>query len=388
MEKIYKGKGNSKDYEHSLEFLNEVFFSDDDSEDKRDFVTLLPKLYKEGCYHCENNLIVSVDGKWKGAVGLYCNDMNVNGHEIKCAGIGNVAVALDARGKGYMKECMQMTMCDAVKSGADFAILGGQRQRYAYFSFEPAGVSYKFSFNDRNLEHVFGLDYNSGLETVKVTENADDALDFIEEAYNKNSLKFIRDRAKLFDILSSWRQTAYAFKRGEKFVGYCVFNHENDYVAEVKAADKTEFKNMLPDILKVSGQERITFNIPAFETDYVECLSDICEGFHLEHCAMMSVLNWKKFISAAFDLQAAYKRLCDGKASFIVHGYKKDEAFTVTVKDNKVSVTDGAEDAIELTHREAMHLFLGLYSPKRAKLDANTAQWFPLEFSVLDTDKV
>ena len=103
MEKIYKGKGNSKDYEHSLEFLNEVFFSDDDPEDKRDFVTLLPKLYKEGCYHCENNLIVSVDGKWKGAVGLYCNDMNVNGHEIKCAGIGNVAVALDARGKGYMK---------------------------------------------------------------------------------------------------------------------------------------------------------------------------------------------------------------------------------------------------------------------------------------------
>ena len=84
MEKIYKGKGNSKDYEHSLEFLNEVFFSDDDPEDKRDFVTLLPKLYKEGCYHCENNLIVSVDGKWKGAVGLYCNDMNVNGHEIKC----------------------------------------------------------------------------------------------------------------------------------------------------------------------------------------------------------------------------------------------------------------------------------------------------------------
>ena len=81
-----------------------------------------------------------------------------------------------------MKECMQMTMCDAVKSGADFAILGGQRQRDAYFSFEPAGVSYKFSFNDRNLEHVFGLDYNSGLETVKVTESADDALDFIEEA--------------------------------------------------------------------------------------------------------------------------------------------------------------------------------------------------------------
>ena len=40
MAEIYRGPGSEKDYQHSLDFLNDVFFSDD--EEVRDFLTLLP----------------------------------------------------------------------------------------------------------------------------------------------------------------------------------------------------------------------------------------------------------------------------------------------------------------------------------------------------------
>ncbi len=386
MSNIYKGPGNSTDYVHSLEMLNEVFFSEE--ENPRNFLELLPKLYKEEYNHCENNLIVSEDGKWKGAVGLYFDEVDCVGNKLICGGIGNVAVTTDCRGKGYMQDCMQMAMDRIIERDADFSVLGGQRQRYEYFSFEPAGTEYHFTFNKQNLKHVFSQDYVSKLTAVPVTADDKEYIEFIKELYNSNPDKFIRPDNKFYDYLKSWCQYPYVFKDGDKLVGYCLYDGSMNFVVEIKAVSLDYFKEMIPAILIESKKQSVKFEFPIYEKEYIQYLTDICEGMSFDNSSSLTVLNWKRFIKAYLELKATYTPLSDGSASFLIHGYKKDEQFTITVKDNKITFTDDAVDPLELSHKEAMALFCSLYSIKLYELPANVAQWFPLHWYIHPADKV
>ncbi len=386
MSAIYKGPGNSKDYDHSLEFLDYVFFSEE--ENPRSFIKLLPKLYKKEYNHCENNLIVSIDGKWKGAVGLYFDDVDVMGNRLVCGGIGNVAVDKDCRGEGYMQDCMQMSMDRIIQRDADFSVLGGQRQRYGYFSFAPAGYEHHFTFNKQNLKHVFGSDYSAELEGEEVSADNREALAFIKKLYESNPDKFIRPDDKLYDYLKSWRQRPFIFKEDGKPVAYCVFDMGLENIVEIKAINTDYFKKLIPSAFVLSGNERINLELPLYEKDYIEYLSQVAEGHSIDHSSSLTVLNWKRFVKAYFELKASYTPLCDGSVSFLIHGYKKDEAFTLTVKDGKPGISDEIYNPIELTHHEAVAFFFSLYSIKNYDLPAEIAPWFPLHWYIHPSDKV
>lgn len=387
MAEIYKGPGNSTDYQHSLDMLNEVFFAEEE-EPRRDFLSLLPKLYKTEYNHCENNLIVSEDGVWKGAVGLYFDEVDCAGNKLICGGIGNVAVTKDCRGKGYMQDCMQMSMDRLIERDADFSVLGGQRQRYEYFSFEPAGAEHHFNFNKKNLEHVYGKDYVSKLTAVPVKEEDTQYIEFIKKLYESNPDKFLRPADKFYDYLKSWRANPYVFKDGDKLVAYCLYEHDMASITEIKAISFDYFKDLIPATFIASNKANVNYEFPLYEKEYIQYMSDVAEGHSFDHSSSLTVLNWKRFVKAHLDLKATYTPLCDGSASFIIHGYKKDEQFTITVKDNKITLSDDVMNPLELTHKEAMGLFFSLYSDKAYDLPANIAQWFPLHWYIHPADKV
>lgn len=386
MADIYKGPGKQKDYQHSLDFLNDVFFSEE--ENPRDFLSLLPKLYKEEYNHCENNLIVSVDGEWKGAVGLYFDDVDVLGNKLICGGIGNVAVGKDCRGSGYMQDCMKLSMDRLIERNADFSVLGGQRQRYGYFSFAPAGYEHHFTFNTQNLKHVFGSNYKAELTAVKVDENDTDSIEFIKKLYNSNPDKFLRPNNRFYEYLLSWRQIPYVFKDGDKTVAYCVFNGDMGAVVEIKAVSFEYFKKLIPSAFVLSGRKDLSFEFPLYEKEYIEYMSQIAEGHSIDHSSSLTVLNWKRFVKAYFELKASYTKLADGKMSFLIHGYKQDESFTICVNDGNVSFSDEAENPLELTHHEAMALFFSLFSIKTYDMPSGAASWFPLHWYIHPADKV
>ena len=137
-----------------------------------------------------------------------------------------------------------------------------------------------------------------------------------------------------------------------------------------------------------SKQTELNYEIPLFEKDYIQYLSDIAEGHSFSHSASLTVLNWKKFIKAHFDLKATYTDFCDGSMSFNIHGYKQDEQFTITIKDNKITFSDEVVNPMDLSHKEAIGLFFSLYSDKIYELKPNIAQWFPLHWYVHPSDKV
>ena len=167
---IYKGRTPIEEYDQLMAMLNHVFFLDDE-EPKRDFLSLLPKLYTNKEEACYNNICVMEDGVIKGAVGLYPLEVDAAGQKLKIGGIGNVAVARDARGSGHMVTCMNLCLEEMIKDGTDFSLLGGQRQRYGYFGYEPAGVGFNFDINEGNIYRNLGKDYAHPFTSRPMTED-------------------------------------------------------------------------------------------------------------------------------------------------------------------------------------------------------------------------
>ena len=73
---LYYGRGNDEENERLIAFLNEVFFTDDP--EGRDFLSLLPKCYKDKYRPAYNNFVVKDEsGNFRSAIGSFYNDMTV-----------------------------------------------------------------------------------------------------------------------------------------------------------------------------------------------------------------------------------------------------------------------------------------------------------------------
>ena len=97
---LYYGRGNDEENERLIAFLNEVFFTDDP--EGRDFLSLLPKCYKDKYRPAYNNFVVKDEsGNFRSAIGSFYNDMTVGDEQIKACCIGNVAVGKDYRSMSF-----------------------------------------------------------------------------------------------------------------------------------------------------------------------------------------------------------------------------------------------------------------------------------------------
>ena len=130
MSEIYKGRGNSAMHADFIDFINYVFGFNGNNQE---FIKLLPKLYKPEYLPCENNYVVTEDGKLKAAIGVFPRKLDVMGTVLKVDGVGNVAVHPYSRSKGYMRELLHTAVDEMIASGTDMSDLGGLRQRYGYF---------------------------------------------------------------------------------------------------------------------------------------------------------------------------------------------------------------------------------------------------------------
>ena len=155
---VTRGKGHREQFQELMDFLNLVFIC---GEPGKDMQALLPKLYDPKYSVCEDNYLVTENGKIKAAVGVYDHRLNVCGLNLYCRGIGNVAVHPCSRGKGYMTNLMEQAVEDMIRDGVDFSWLGGQRQRYNYFSYDHGGISFIYNVNQTNMRHHFGEEKNS-----------------------------------------------------------------------------------------------------------------------------------------------------------------------------------------------------------------------------------
>ncbi len=386
-EKLYYGRGKDCDNKKLLALIDDVFFSDD--EGGRDFLNLLPKIYHDEYRPAYNNFVVQdKTGEMRAAIGAFDIELDVCGEDIKACCIGNVAVGKSYRSKGYMVDLMKMAVDDMHERGIDLALLGGQRQRYGYFGFEAAGVSYKFHFNKQNAKHLYGRE-ESLLRAVKLEENDLEAIEKISGLYTKNVIHAKRPLKDFYRILKSWRHIPYVLYDGDDFAGYFLINEEYNWVCENSVTKPEYYKEMVLAALEVSKKHGISFNAAPFEAEKLRFFNVNSEGLDICGCESILIYNFKKVIGAYLKAKASYARLTDGELTVLIHGQYGDEKLKISIKDNapSVEVFDG-EAEYEFTHHEATRAFFSNFISDRERLSAVIQQWFPLPAFIYSADQM
>lgn len=388
MAEIYKGRGKKEDEKKLIEMLDNVFFLEDDEATKRDFLSLLPKLYKSRYEPAYNNFTVMEDGEFKGAVGLYPSTASACGKKLKIGGIGNVAVSRDARRRGFMIECMNMCLDQMKNDGTAYSLLGGHRQRYGYFGYEPAGSCCDFDIDRRNIAHVCGKDFACTFTVKEVAPEDTDTLAKINELYKKQPFYIERADDELYDILCSWDNRPYAAFKDGVFKGYFTLGKYGG-MNEFKPADISDTIELILGALDTMGKDSIGFTVPHFDTEMCEYMAKVCGGYDTDHCEMVNIFRFADFIEAFLKVKASRMPLCDGSLVLLIHGIRCDEKILITVRDNRVSVepTELPADA-ELEHNEAVRAVASMYSGARLKFPAFAQTWFPVDFFSYSQDNV
>ncbi|NLZ69760.1 MAG: GNAT family N-acetyltransferase [Clostridiaceae bacterium] len=108
------------------------------------FATIFPSLYADEADSRRHHYIVADGTKIVAALLVMYKSLlppaasdKAGCARLPFATVGNVAVHPRNRGQGLMRAMMNLAIEDMRKAGIAFAVLGGQRQRYGWFGFEP-----------------------------------------------------------------------------------------------------------------------------------------------------------------------------------------------------------------------------------------------------------
>ena len=388
MSKIYKGRCPEKYTNQLIDMLDTVFFSQDPNNQK--FMGLLPKLYKDKYSPAYNNVVVMEGEEIKGAVGCYTLNAVAAGRKLKILGIGNVAVTEDCRGKGYMKDTMQMALDMMKEEGHDYSLLGGQRQRYGFFGYEPIGVEYRFLIDKGNIRRIIGEERKSAFTAREITENDTDIIKKIKEIHENLPFYVERKEDAYIDIMHSWNNIPYAAFKGDEFKGYFTLEkHGGKYLHEIKAVDVCDTLELIMCAMETGNLESVAINLAPFDTEYCDFMAKNCGGYSIGTPEMINIYNFRNYIDAFLAIKAERMNLPSGTLKILIHGMNGDEFLAVTVDGKEVSVSEAEGDSdVELCHRDAIVFISGLYSKDRLSIPAFAQSWFPLDFFSYSLDNV
>jgi len=288
-----------------------------------------------------------------------------------------------------MKECMNMAMGDLVKNKAELGFLGGQRQRYAYFSFEPAGVSFDFSFNTSNVRHCFEKGLKNDYEIRKLTPEDTYAFEEIEKLLQSELFYVPHDISCIYDVLCSWSAIPYGLFDSGVFKGFFTVSKDYDDIMGYKAVDRESLKKLILAAFETLDKNRLTFRTPAFYKDAVSFFTETAENLSMSHAECFTILSFERVCGAFLKLQSTVKKLCSGGVVLLIHGYNGDEKLELSVDGGKTSVekSEKAPD-MELSHNEAIRLLFSLFSNERELLAPQVQQWLPLPLYCYSFDGV
>ncbi|MDR1445198.1 MAG: GNAT family N-acetyltransferase [Treponema sp.] len=352
-----------EDYEELIDFCNYVFSH---AHGPTDFPALLPKLYRREYFMQGRHYTTREDGRIRAVVGAYPLSLNVLGTVLPARGIGMVSVHPYARSRGYMRTLMETALADMRRDGIVLSCLGGQRQRYEYFGFTPAGIQTVFECRRSNIRHTLGKDFSSPF-SVRPLNNGDGELAEICRFHRSKAARFEREEEKIFDILSSWKNRIFAFRDGSGVAGYLVYNAGENTIPEINLEEPALMAQALGCFLnhlgKTGDRDLVYVNAQPWETAKLEALSAFAEDYRVTTAYSFAVFDWQPLLSALLRLKAAGGTLPDGEALFRITGgegaAKTPECcFRIAVEQGHAQVSPGVGDgAIVLDPLRAARLF-------------------------------
>ncbi|MCL2833770.1 MAG: GNAT family N-acetyltransferase [Treponema sp.] len=366
MDEIIYEKAKLQDRDDCMDFTNFVFSH---AHVPHDFVKLLPKLYRAEYFMDGIHYIAREGDRIKALVGSYpLKYQFAGGTELPGMGIGAVSVHPRSRSKGYMKTLMDTAVEDMKKNGMTFSCLGGQRQRYEYFGYTPAGSGYYFTVREPNIRHTLGGDWKTDLvlKSVKASDSA--ILDKIQSLHTAKKARLYRSRDRLFDILSSWNAEIFAVMAGASPAGYLVCRPGTYDVVEINLDDFSRVNEVLGLLLRrrreYGGQEIVTVFAGPHETEKAAAISRFAESWRQNSAYQFNILDFKHFTEPFLELRAGQRRIPDGSFSFKIEG---GGTFAIICKNGKPAI-DSTSAVPELT-MDNLEATRFLFDPMTAALN-------------------
>jgi predicted N-acetyltransferase YhbS len=348
------------DYDEVIDLGNYVFST---VRVPHDFPTLLPKLYKREYFMEGIHYLARENGRIKAVVGAYPLTLNILGEKLPGRGIGMVAVHPYARSRGYMKTLMKMAREDMVKDGMVFSCLGGQRQRYEYFGYAPAGTRVIFECRAVNVRHTLGKDFSSSLSLRQVGAEDGELLDGIAAFHESKIARIERPRGKLFPILVSWKSRIYALMEGGDLAGYIIDNTNDREISEINLKKPSRMAEAISLFLnQVEGtRDWVNVAVQPHEAAKLEVLSRFAEDCAITSAYSFSVFDWLRFLAPLLNLKARTAALSQGSAVFKI-GDSAGIRIAVSSGGPSVASIDAVPD-ISLSLPEAVDFFFSHMAP-------------------------
>jgi predicted acetyltransferase len=336
-------KAKPEDYEDVIDFGNYVFSQ---AHVPHDFPVLLPKLYKREYFMDGLHYIAREDNRIKAIIGAYPVDMKVSGQSLPGGGIGLVSVHPYCRSRGFMKTLMNMALEDMKKDGMAFSCLGGQRQRYEYFGYTPAGSSYNFECTATNIRHTLGREFKTSLSVKQIGPGDTDLLDQIRRMHESKPAYILREKDRFFHILSSWESPVFAIMEGpeQRVTGYLLCRPNGKHIHEIYMEDNSRIAEAIGVFLQTrngSGGD-VTISAQPYEMEKIAALSRFAESYRQGPAYNFAVFDYPRFISPFLKLKSSYRTMADGK--FVLQ-IEEGPRLALTVSGGQASVSETQESA-------------------------------------------
>lgn len=371
-------KGTAEDYQDIIDFGNYVFGID--------FPKVLPKLYDDHSNCAKYHHLIKEGHRIKAMVGSFPLGMKVLNHELKVYGIGTVSVHRYSRGTGYMKLLMDNAVEEIQSLDCDMAVLGGQRQRYEYWGFTPAGITVNMTFNQANVKHT-KVDTHIPYVFEKYDEKNAVDLDEACRLHNTQPVHGIREKENFIEIAGTWENQVIFIYEQQKFIGYMCASSNLENISEIVLKHPADIDKIIVAFMKHYALGSLSVGMYLHKTVEFNKLRQLCEHFSINSNTNILIVNYPKVIKAFMDLKNSYDPLKEGT---LVLQIEEKGCCKIEVKDGAVAVewTDEPHD-ISLTHFEAAaRLFSHAGLITDSLENPLVKSWFPLPMVFPGNDNV
>jgi predicted N-acetyltransferase YhbS len=369
-----------------IDFINYVFSQ---NERPHDFKKLLPKLYGDSRNYAGIHYLLREDDKIKALICAMPIEYSIYGNELNACCIGMVSVHPYARSKGYMKLLMKEALTDIKSQGYHYVFLGGQRQRYEYFGFEPSGIQMEFNLTSDNARH--GLTQADCTPVKIVPLTTEELLDKAYSFYEAQPVHAHRNREDFYDILSTWGCVPYGIIVNYEFSGYLTMS-SNGWIPELLLVDKKHYSPVLKALFTFIGKEQFSLLAAPYDFNKINYLQNIAESHKITTSESFKVFNWKQVILTFLGLKSKLEYLAEGVLRIGI----EDSIYEIKVRANIPSVHKTSKEAdfsmTELTATRLLLSQIGSYGLKDYTAGLAPEQlncissWFPLPLTAIPVD--
>lgn len=246
-------RATAADYDEIVEFANFVFSY---AHEPHEFKTLISKAYGEDRTHWPIHFVARENGRIRGLVGLMPFPQRVLGETLQMGFIGTVSVHPYSRSKGYMKKLMAMTNDYARDNGFDLLALGGQRQRYEYYGYEPGGAMHALTITATNCRHAL-KDVEADAVSFAPFESQRAQMDALFSIYESGVVAGARPREDFEQICGTWRNQPLAILLSGSLAGYLIASPDHSHILELRLRSPEALYPAIKAYFTAFGQKRV-----------------------------------------------------------------------------------------------------------------------------------